>query len=290
MHELFQQFLAQGPILTDGAWGTQFQARGLSSGDCPDEWNLSHPDRVCEVARAYVEAGSQVIQTNTFRANRLALAGYDLADKTDEINRAGAEISLRAAEGRARVFGSIGPSGKMLITGQASEDELRTTFAEQASLLAAAGVDAVVIETMSDLEETKLALSAAKGTGVPVVACMVFDCGKQNDRTMMGATAAQVAQELTTAGADAIGANCGQGMESFVELCRQLRAATDLPIWIKPNAGIPQIRGDEVVYETTADEFAGYGPKVIEAGACFLGGCCGTGPEFIAALNETIRL
>ncbi len=144
---------------------------------------------------------------------------------------------------------------------------------------------------MSDLAEMKLALAAAKSTGLAVVASMVFDSGRQNDRTMMGATAAQVAQELTAAGADAIGANCGHGMASFAEICRQLRAATDRPLWIKPNAGIPQIDGDQVVYDydTTADEFAGHGPDVIEAGASFLGGCCGTGPEFIVALNETIR-
>lgn len=289
MHELFEQLLVQGAVLTDGAWGTQLQARGLSSGDCPDEWNLSHPKRVVEVARAYVEVGSQVILTNTFRANRQALASYGLADRTEEINRAGAELSLRAADGRGRVFGAIGPSGKMLFAGQASVEELQTAFSEQAQVLAAAGVDALVIETMSDLAEMKLALVAAKSTGLAVVASMVFDSGKQNDRTMMGATTAQVAQELTAAGADAIGANCGQGMASFVEVCRQLRSATDRPLWIKPNAGIPQLHGDQIVYDTTADEFAGHAPDVIEAGASFLGGCCGTGPEFIAALNKTIR-
>ena len=232
------------------------QALGLPSGDCPDQWNLSHPDRVEQVPRAYVEAGSQIVLTNTFRANRLALADYGLAEQAVQINRAGGEISRRAVGTRARVFGSIGPSGKMLFAGQVTEEELRIAFAEQARALADAGVDALVIETMSDLDEAKLALAAAQATGLPVVACMVFDTGKDKDRIMTGRTPEQVAQELTAAGADVVGANCGQGIASYVTICQRLRAATDRPIWIKANAGVPQIVGDQVVYETTAEQFA----------------------------------
>ena len=287
-HPLIERLLADGPVVTDGAWGTQLQQRGLPSGACPDEWNVSHRDLVEEVPRAYVEAGSQIVLTNTFRANRLALGGYGLSEKATEINRAGGEISLAAASGRALVFGSIGPSGKMFFMGEVSEDELQSAFAEQAEALMSAGVDALVIETMADLAEAKVALEAAKSTGLPVVCCMIFDSGKLQDRIMTGATAGDVAHELTAAGADVIGANCGQGIASYVEVCRQLRAATDLPIWIKANAGIPQAEGEDVVYNTTADEFAGYGPALVEAGAQFLGGCCGTGPEFITALKATI--
>ena len=289
MHELIERLLADGPVVTDGAWGTRLQERGLPSGACPDQWNLSHPNLVEEVPRAYVSAGSQIILTNTFRANRLALTGYDLADRAVEINRAGAEISLRAADGRARVFGSIGPSGKMLFAGQVTEEELRTAFTEQAQALATAEVDALVIETMADLDEAKIALAAAKATGLPVVCCMIFDSGKQLDRIMTGASADQVARELAAAGADVIGANCGQGIASYIQVCRQLYAATDRPIWIKANAGIPQVDGDQIVYDTTADEFASYGPALVEAGARFLGGCCGVSPEFINALNTRIR-
>jgi methionine synthase I (cobalamin-dependent) len=288
MQELIERLLSAGPVVTDGAWGTQIQSRGLPQGCCPDEWNLSHPELVEEVPRAYVEAGSQIVLTNTFRANRLALASYDLSEKAVAINRAGAEISLRAAEGRACVFGSIGPSGKMLFAGQVTEDELRTAFTEQAQALASAGVDALVIETMADLEEAKVALSAAKSTGLPVVCCMIYDSGKDQDRIMTGLAADQIAVELTDAGADVIGANCGQGIASYVNVCRQLHAATDRPIWIKANAGIPQAVGDEVVYDTTAEEFASYGPALVEAGAQFLGGCCGTEPDFITALKTKI--
>ena len=285
---LIEQLLSRGPIITDGAWGTQLQQRGLASGECPDAWSLSHAERVEEVPRAYVEAGSDIILTNTFRANRLALSSYNLADCVERINQAAAEISLRAAENRAHVFGSIGPSGKLLLTGEVTEAELREAFLQQAAALASAGVAALVIETMSDLVEAKIALDAAKSTELPVVACMVFDSGKDLDRTMMGDTAERVARELSQAGADVIGANCGQGIASYVNVCRQLRAATDLPIWIKANAGVPQIDDGEVVYRTTAETFAQHGPALVSAGAQFLGGCCGTGPEFIRQLRARL--
>ena len=288
MHSTIQRLLANGPAITDGAWGTQMQARGLASGACPDEWNLSHPELVEQVARAYVEAGSQIVLTNTFRANRLALASYGLAEQTGAINKAGAEISLKAADGKAAVFASIGPSGKMLFDGSTSAEELAEVFAEQAEALATVAVDGLVIETMSDLEEAQIALAAAKQTGLPVVCCMVFDSGKGLDRTMMGATARQVAETLTAGGADVIGANCGQGIASYVDVCKQLRQATDLPIWIKANAGMPEIQGDQIIYRTTAEEFASYGPKLVEAGANFCGGCCGTSPSFITALKSQV--
>ncbi len=288
MSQLIERLLADGTVVTDGAWGTQMQQRGLGSGDCPDEWNLSHAELVEEVPRAYVEAGSDIVLTNTFRANRIALASSGLADRVEDINQAAAEISLRAAGDRALVFASIGPSGKMLLSGEVTEVELNEAFTEQAAALAAAGVAALVLETMADLAEAKIALAAAKSTGLPVVACMVFDSGKELDRTMMGDTAERVASELTAAGADVIGANCGQGIESYVGVCKQLRAATNLPIWIKANAGVPQIENGEIVYRTDATEFAKHGPNLVAAGAQFVGGCCGTDPEFIRALRASV--
>jgi len=288
MSGLIEKLLATGLTLTDGAWGTQMQARGLSQGECPDAWNLSNPDRVAEVPAAYIEAGSQVVLTNTFRANRLALADYDLSNRAAEINRAGAEISKRVAGSRAHVFASIGPSGKMLMTGEVTEDELATAFTEQAEALAAGGADALVIETMADLSEAKIALAAAKTTGLPVVVCMVFDSGKELDRTMMGATPEQAAEALTVAGADVIGANCGQGIEGYVAICRRLASATDRPIWMKPNAGLPELVDGEIVYRTTPGQFASFAPQMVQAGAGFLGGCCGTSPEYLIALKEAI--
>jgi methionine synthase I (cobalamin-dependent) len=288
VHPRLAEILAEAPIVTDGAWGTELQARGLQSGDFPDAWNLTHPDRVLSVATAYVEAGSRVILTNTFGANRVRLAGHDLTGKAVEINRRGVEISRQAAAGRALVFASLGPSGKMLMTGETTPEELAAAFGEQAAALAQAGADAIVIETMSDLEEAGIALAAAKATGLPVVACMVFDAGKAKDRTMMGATPEQVAAELTAGGADVVGANCGAGIECFVPVCQRLKSATDRPIWIKANAGLPVLVDGRVVYRTSPAEFAAHVPALLAAGASFIGGCCGTSPEFIRAVKRVL--
>ena len=288
MHGLIQQLTAAGPAITDGAWGTQLQARGLDTGACPDAWNLEHPERVEEVARAYVDAGSDVILTNTFGANRHVLARHGLEGKVAEINRAGVEISRRAAGAKARVFASIGPSGVMLMTGDVSPEQLQEGFAEQARAMAEGGADAIVVETMSDPAEARLAVVAAKETGLPVVGCMVFDSGKDLDRTMMGTTPEQAAEELTAAGADCIGSNCGQGIEGFVAICRRLRDATDRPIWIKANAGLPEVVDGKTVYSQTAEKFAASVPELVEAGAAFIGGCCGTTPEFIRAVRKEL--
>jgi methionine synthase I (cobalamin-dependent) len=257
-------------------------------GTCPDEWNLSHPERVEEVARAYVEAGSQIILTNTFGANRYILARHSLADRVAEINRAGVEISRRAAAGRARVFASLGPSGVMLMMGAVSEMDLQAAFVVQAQAMAEEGADGIVVETMSDPAEARLAVTAAVGTGLPVVACMTFDSGAQKDRTMMGTTPEQAAEQLLAAGADCVGSNCGQGVAGFVAICRRLHAATGRPVWIKANAGLPEVRDGQTVYSQTPEQFVEYVPKLIAAGAAFLGGCCGTTPEFIRAVRKAI--
>lgn len=285
---LVQSLLASGPVLTDGAWGTQLQQRGLAPGECPDAWNLTHPERVEEVARAYAEAGSRVILTNTFGANRLRLAESGLAGSIVEINRRGVEISRRGAVGGARVFASIGPSGKMLMAGDVTVEELQAAFAEQARALADGGADALVVETMSDLDEAVIAVTAARATGLPVVACMVFDSGRDRDRTMTGLTPEQAVEGLSKAGADVVGANCGQGIAGFVSLCRRMRAATDRPLWMKANAGLPELVEGRAVYRTTPAEFARHVPALREAGAGFIGGCCGTSPEFIRAVRETL--
>jgi len=197
-------------VLTDGAWGTELQARGLGLGECGDLWNLTRPAEVEAVARSYVEAGSGIILTNTFRANRRALAAYGAAAAVGAVNRAGAAISRLAAGGRVRVFGSMGPGGN------------REGFLEQARALADGGVEGLVIETMTDLAEALVALGAARMVGLPVVVAMVFGGG--------GVTPEEAARELTAAGADVIGANCGAGIAGYASICRRLRAATDRPI------------------------------------------------------------
>ena len=288
MHGVIEKLLARGPAVTDGAWGTQLQQRGLPTGACPDEWNLSHPDLVREVAAAYVAAGSDVILTNTFGANPFMLARHDLADRVAEINAAGVRLSREAAGDRAKVFASMGPSGIMLMMGDVSLEDVQAGFETQARAIADAGADAIVIETMSDPEETKLAVAAARSTGLPVVACMVFDSGANKDRTMMGTTPEEAAEALTAAGADVIGSNCGRGIAGFASICRRLRAATDRPIWIKANAGLPEVVDGRTVYTQTAAEFAAFVPELLAAGASFVGGCCGTTPEFIAAVKGRV--
>lgn len=288
MKTLIQTLMEGGPVLTDGAWGTELQAKGLQGGECPDLWNLSHPEHVTAVARAYVMSGSRVILTNTFGANRLRLSGYGLSGQVAEINKAGVGISRAAAGDQALVFASLGPSGKMLMMGDTTEEELLAAFTEQAMAMAEGGADAIVIETMADLTETKLAVRAARASGLPVIACLVFDSGKAKDRTMMGNTPEQVAAALTEAGVDVIGANCGQGISGYVGVCERMRAVTTLPIWIKANAGLPEMVAGVPVYRTTAEEFADHMPALIRAGANFIGGCCGTSPDFIAACKTKL--
>ncbi len=289
MHSTLERLLAAGPVTTDGAWATQLQERGLPVGACPDAWNLAQPELVEQIARAYVEAGSQVILTNTFGANRFILSRHHLAGQVAAINEAGVAISRRGAAGRALVWASMGPSGVMLLMGEATPGELQAAFAEQAEALARAGADGIVIETMSDPAEAALAVAAAGATGLPVVASMTFGSGAKQDRTLMGTTPEQAAEQLLAAGADLAGANCGQGIAGFVDICRRLHAASGRPVWIKANAGLPEVRDGKPAYRQTAAEFAAYVPALVEAGAGLIGGCCGTTPEFVAAVRRQLK-
>jgi methionine synthase I (cobalamin-dependent) len=265
------------------------QKRGLKRGQSPDSWNLSQADQVREVAAQYVNAGSQIILTNTFGASRLSLANFQLAEKAVEINMAGVRISREAAADRAYVFASIGPTGRMLITRETNEEELQNVFEEQANAQARAGADGIIVETMIDVEEARIAAIAAKQTGLPVIVSMVYDSGEDKDHTMMGNSPEEVVAVISKIGVDGIGANCGQGIEAFLPICRRLRQATDLPIWIKPNAGLPEVVDDGVVFRTTPQEFVQHVPDLIQAGANFIGGCCGTDQNFVQAIRQTVK-
>ena len=275
-------WLKKGLLITDGAWGTELQRLGLPPGVFPDSWNLTCPERVESVARAYVEAGSEVILTNTFRANAIAMSGVPAAE-LDAINRAGVVISRRAA-GKSLVFASLGPTGKVLAASEVTADEVAAAYAAQAQSLKDAGPDALLVETMSDAEEACLAVAAAKATGLATIASFAFDTGRNRDRTMNGASPETVAKAMSDAGADAVGANCGVGVEQAVEICRRLHAACDLPVWIKPNAGLPTVEGTTVRYAASPEFFASHFAALREAGASFVGACCGSNPEFIRAL------
>ncbi|UCG06017.1 MAG: homocysteine S-methyltransferase family protein [Desulfobacterales bacterium] len=288
MHPLIESLIQGGIVVTDGSWGTQLQKKGIKRGECPDSWNLKHPDWVAEVARGYVDAGSQVILTNTFQSNRLSLARFDLGDQAVEITTRGVEISKKAAGDKAYVFASIGPCGRMLLTQETTEDELQAVFEEQANAIAKAGADGIIVETMIDIVEAKIAATAAKQTGLPVIASMVFDAGENKDTTLMGNTPEQAVEELTQVGVDGIGANCGQGIEGYIPICKRLRQATDLAVWIKPNAGLPEVEDEKTIFYTTAQGFAKYVPELIQAGANFVGACCGSDQGFVKEIRRIV--
>ena len=278
-------WFATGTFILDGGWGTQLQLRGLAIGEHPDLWNLSHPNKVQEVAAAYIQAGCDIILTNTFGSNRILLAKHGAEEKVAELNRAGVRLSKEIAQKQnRRVFASVGPSGVMLMSGTVTPDELYAVFLEQAEAIATEQPDGIVVETMSDPAEAVLAVKAAKTTGLPVAACMVFDTGKNLDRTMMGTTPEQAVEQLAAAGADIVGANCGQGIDGFIPICRRMRAVTTLPLWMKANAGLPEIIDDKTIYRQTPEKFVESAKELLLAGANFIGGCCGTTPDFISAL------
>lgn len=276
-------------LLADGAWGTELQQKGLEPGASPEGLNLTQRSLVAEVARSYVAAGASVIITNTFGANTFVLGRHGLADKLPEINRAGAEISVEAANNQALVFGAMGPTGQLLAMGEVSSDEISDSYRRQSIALWQGGVDALLIETMIDLDEMKLAAKAAsENTPLPLILSMTFDSGSTKTQTMMGVTPEQAVAVMEEAGAWAVGANCGLGPEYYVQVCEKLRGCTSKPIWIKSNAGIPQLVDSAVVYPQDRTAFAGFARDLKRAGANIIGGCCGTTPGHIAELKTTL--
>jgi 5-methyltetrahydrofolate--homocysteine methyltransferase len=280
---------SEGILLLDGAWGTEFFQRGLMAGSPPDEWNLTHPEVVREITRDYLSAGARVILTNTFGANRFRLEPHGLSDRAAEINRKAAALAREVVADTALLAGDIGPTARFLALGEASADELRQVFSEQAKALAEGGVDLIVVESMTDAEEMAIAVSAAsQETGLPVVASMTYNRTPHGYRTMMGNTPEDCVQKAEKAGAAVIGANCGSGIEDYVPLAPVLRGLTALPLWVKANAGIPQIVGGKVTYPLTAEQYASFVPAILGAGVSLIGGCCGTSPSFIREMGKVI--
>ena len=283
--------LAAGEILIgDGATGTYLQDKGLEVGQAPEAWNLSHPDTVRAMAAEYFAAGSDIVETNTFGGTSLRLEKAGLAGKVAEINRTAVELARSAAHEGGFVAGSVGPTGEFLEPlGPLTPETLAEIFTEQAQALAEAGVDAICVETMTDLDEAKIAVKAARETtGLPVMATMTFDEGPRGFATSMGVTIAQAVEGLTEAGAHVLGTNCGNGMDKMVLIVKEMGTLTDLPIIVQANAGLPVMDGDRVVYPETPGEMAARCEELVAAGARIVGGCCGTGPAHIAAFAEAI--
>lgn len=289
--------LASGPLLGDGAMGTQLQQAGLEPGGCGEAWNLDHPDRVLAIQRRYVEAGSDCLITNTFGGSRIMLDRHGEGDRTVSINRAGVEIA-RAAFGHRPgfVLGDIGPFGGLLEPyGEVTVEAVRQAFGEQARALVAAGADALIIETQTSLEELGIGLAAARGAGaVCVIASMAFDEMRDSDevRTMMGVSPEVAATFMLENGADVLALNCGTGIDMVkaAETARRYRGVSDLPIMAQPNAGQPVLEDMRVVYKQSPEEMAAGLVDLLAAGAGIVGGCCGSTPEHIRLLRRRMDM
>ena len=293
MDKLTRENFGQLPLTpTDGAWGTELMKLGGASAELKDLWNVSAPDKVLQVARSYVNAGARIILTNTFSSNRIVLERHGAGGRSAELSRAGAAISRQAAAGRAWVFGSIGPTGKLVSLKQLDVATAEAVFAEQAAALAAGGADAIVIETMADLEEAKAALSAClRACDLPVGVSFTFDSGKEKNRTMMGVTPAQAWRAAHEGGASFVGANCGIGIDAYVKVARELaQCGSELPLWIKGNAGRPVMAADgSTHYNAGPEDFSRAVPELVAAGVRFIGGCCGSTPAHVAAIVAAIE-
>ncbi|MFB3906315.1 MAG: homocysteine S-methyltransferase family protein [Acidobacteriota bacterium] len=277
-------------LVADGAFGTQLQERGLPSGHCPEEFNISHPDIVQAIYRDYYAAGSDFVSTASFGGNRPRLAAHGFGDRVSEFSRRSAELARAACPAGRFVAGSMGPTGELLEPfGAFSEREAYDVFAEQAAALAEGGVDFIIVETMMASQEAQIAVRAAKDTTrLPVAATMSFEGQNDEFRTSWGVSVEEAAQGLAEAGADMVGANCGLGFDQMVSIVRQMRPATDLPIVAQANAGLPQWVGGRTVYTETPETAAPKIQALLDAGVNVIGGCCGTTPAHIAKIREIV--
>ncbi|MGC9066536.1 MAG: homocysteine S-methyltransferase family protein [Candidatus Ratteibacteria bacterium] len=291
MKKNFRQLLEEKKVLVaDGAWGTEITKNQQIKFAFPEILNLTHPEIIEKLAASYVEAGADIILTNTFGANILKLKKYGADDRINEINKKGVEISLRAAVNKI-VFASMGPTGELLEPyGNITEKEMINCFEQQAEILIKSGADGIVIETMSDIKEALCALKAVKNvTDRTVVVCMTFNKTVNGYRTLMGTGAEECAILLKNHGATIVGTNCGSGIEDFVSIVKEMNKV-NLPVWVKPNAGIPKLVKGKTVYPDTPEHMAGYVPELIKAGSSIIGGCCGTTPSHIREIRKAVSI
>ncbi|HCV28435.1 MAG TPA: homocysteine S-methyltransferase family protein [Dehalococcoidia bacterium] len=278
-------------IISDGATGTYLQENGLEPGGCPEEFNVSHPEIVKNMAKRYFDAGAEMVLTNSFGGSKFMTKKYGFEHRVAEFNRLAAEHARSVAPPGAFVVGSVGPTGEFLEPlGPVTSLEMYDAFVEQITALAEGGADAVVIETMTAIEEATLAVRAAKeSTDLIVMSTMVYDPGPRGFFTMMGVAPEDGVKKLRAAGADVVGTNCGNGIERMIEIARLMRAVDDGYMLIHPNAGIPAIVDMEIVYPETPEFMAEHFKTLQGLGINILGGCCGTGPDHIKSLVTAVK-
>jgi 5-methyltetrahydrofolate--homocysteine methyltransferase len=283
-------------LVCDGAMGTQLMLAGLANGDCGEAWNLSHPERVLKIQRNYVEAGADCLISNTFGGSRLMLKRHGHVDDLRAINQAGVRLAREAFGGRdGFVLGDLGPLGAILQPyGELSPDEARAAYEEQARALVEAGVDAIIIETQTALEEIGVAINAANAAGAPcVIASLAYDLSQDKSFyvTMMGVTPERAAEFAGERGANIIALNCGTGMDmrGAAVVARQYRASCRLPVMVQPNAGLPVLENMKAVYKQLPADMAAGVPEVIGAGANIIGSCCGSTPEHTRAIRGVVE-
>ena len=280
-------------VVLDGAMGTELDKRGMPTGYCRELWNVEQPEKVREIHRAYIEAGSDAVITNTFGGNRLKLAAYDLADRARELNARAAEIARLEAGDDHFVLGDIGPTGLFMEPlGTTSYNEFYEAFAEQVEAFVAGGADAVIVETMSAVEEAVAAVRAAKATcSLPVLALMGFnrDADGEGFHTVMGVDIERAVNELSEAGADVVGTNCWNSVGEMCEIVRRMKLLTQKPIAAEPNAGQPKLVDGKTVFDETPEVMADGVEDLVSAGARIIGGCCGTTPEHIRLMASRAR-
>ncbi|MGD8397040.1 MAG: homocysteine S-methyltransferase family protein [Candidatus Eiseniibacteriota bacterium] len=291
MQPFLDRVRAGETLVGDGAMGTMLLGRGLGPGDCPEELVLERPELLGEIAQAFLDAGADIVQTDTFGGSPLKLALYDLEDRAAELNRRAVELVRDVVGDRAHVSGSCGPSGKLLQPyGDTAPDAMLASFRVQIEALAGAGVDLLCIETMTDLDEATLAIRAARqvAPALPIIATMTFDATPRGFFTIMGQSIERSVDGLVAAGADLIGSNCGNGIERMVEVARAMRQHTDHPLVIQSNAGLPDLRDGRLVYDESPEFMAARVPTLLELGVSVIGGCCGTTPEHVRAIRRAI--
>ncbi len=293
MQTILQRLHAGEVLISDGATGTYLQQRGLEPGGCPEELNASRPDVIRGMAKDYFDSGSDMALTNSFGGSRYMQKKYGYGDRVAEFNKLAAQHAVsQKPDSDHYVLGSVGPTGEMMepLPDGVSESEMYDALAEQIAALAEGGADAILVETQMALEEAVTGIRAAKDTtSLPVFATMVFDLGPRGFFTMMGVTPERAVTELRAAGADVVGANCGNGIDRMLDLARQMRAADDGLMLIHSNAGIPDMKDGQIIYNESPEYMAQRFKTLADMGVNILGGCCGTGPAHIQALRAAVK-